>query len=253
MIIMKSCGYPFNNKVIPTGAKQRESGFTLVEVMISTTIIALVVYLAFQAQSFFVNIWYSHKLSTLAAMENYRAHTLVRSAIESITEYFITDPESERAGARYPYFIADSASVAFVTLSSVFSKGHAAAGKISLKKNSGEKTTALVYEEMPFDTLYIRYQGDRTAYSRSIVIADNVSKATFRYYGTWEIIWDSELEYYKTIKRWQDVYQGKDRNTTPDIIEITLSGKNGDQTLSFPVKSHNPYKQAFFNNEIQPE
>jgi prepilin-type N-terminal cleavage/methylation domain-containing protein len=239
--------------VTPTGAMRRETGFTLVEVMISTTIIALVVYLAFQAQSFFVNIWYSNKISTLSAMEDYRAHSLLRNAIESITEYFITDPESERAGARYPYFIADGASVAFVTLSSVFSKGHAAAGKISLKKSSGEKTAVLVYEEMPFDSLYIRYQGDHITYSRSIVIADKVSKATFRYYGTWEIIWDSELEYYKTIKRWQDVYQGKDRKTTPDIIEITLSGKTGDQTLSFPVKSHNPYKEAFFNNEIQPD
>lgn len=231
---------------------QKENGFTLIEVLISTTIIGLVVYLAFLAQSFFVNIWYSNKLATNIAMEEYRAHSLLRSAIESITEYFITDPESERIGVRYPFFNAGSTSVEFVTLSSVFFKGSAAAGKLSLKKNSEEKTTELIYAEAPLNTTYIRYRGDKIAYSRSMVIAGGLSKATFRYYGTWEIIWNVELEFYETKKRWQDVYQGKDRETTPDIIEISLAGISGDQTLSFPVKSHNPYKNAYFNSEVQP-
>ena len=230
---------------------QKENGFTLIEVLISTTIIGLVVYLAFLAQSFFVNIWYSNKLATNVAMEEYRAHSLLRSAIESITEYFITDPESEKVGAHYPFFNADSKSVEFVTLSSVFYKGAAAVGKLSLKKNFEEKTMELIYEEAPLNTMYIRYQGDKITYSRSMVIADKLSNVTFRYYGTWEIIWDNELEYFKTIKQWQDIYYGKDRATTPDIIEISLVGINGDQTLSFLVKSHNPYKNAYFNNEIQ--
>ena len=231
---------------------QKENGFTLIEVLISTAIIGLVVYLAFLAQSFFVNIWYSNKLATNIAMEEYRSHSLLRSAIESITEYFITDPELERIGAHYPFFNADKSSVEFVTLSSVFFKGSAAAGRLFLKKDSEEKTAALTYEEAPLNATYIRYQGDKIAYSRSMVIADGLSRVAFRYYGTWEILWNDELEFFETTKRWQDVYQGKDRRTTPDIIEISLSGKNGDQKLSFPVKSHNPYKDAFFSNEVQP-
>jgi len=230
---------------------QKENGFTLIEVLISTAIIGLVVYLAFLAQSFFVNIWYSNKLATNIAMEEYRAHSLLRSAIESITEYFITDPELERSGVHYPFFNADSISVEFVTLSSVFFKGSAAAGRLFLKKNSEEKTVALIYEEEPLTAAYIRYQGDKIAYSRSMTISDGLSRVTFRYYGTWEIIYDNEEEVLKAIKQWQAVYQGKDRNTTPDIIEISLSGKNGGQTLSFPVKSHNPYKNVYFNHEIQ--
>jgi len=228
---------------------RKENGFTLIEVLISTTIIAIVVYLAFLAQSFFLNIWYSNKLASNIAMEEYRVHSLMRSAIESITEYFITDPESEKAGAYYPFFNADSSSVEFVTLSSVFFKGSAAAGKLFLKKNTKEKTMALIYEEASLDATYIRYQGERIAYSRSMVIADGLSSVTFRYYGTWEIIWNDELEYFEANKQWQDVYQGKDRKTTPDIIEISLAGKDGEQRLSFPVKSHNPYKAAFFDNE----
>ncbi len=231
---------------------QKENGFTLIEVLISTTIIGLVVYLAFLAQSFFLNIWYSNKLLTYVAMEEYRVNSLLRSAIESVTEYSITDPESEKTGAHYPFFNANSTSVEFVTLSSVFFKGSAAAGRFFIKKNSEEKTLALIYEEAPLNAAYIQYQGDKIAYSRSMTIADKLSKVTFRYYGTWEIVWDDELEYYKTIKRWQNVYQGKDRKTTPDIIEISIANKNGDQTLSFPVKSHNPYKDAFFSNEVQP-
>ena len=123
----------------------KKNGFTLIEVLISTTIIGLVVYLAFLAQSFFMNIWYSNKLATNIAMEEYRMHSLLRSTIESVSEYFITDPESERAGAHYPFFNADSTSVEFVTLSSVFYKGSAAVGKLYLKKNSEDKTLALMY------------------------------------------------------------------------------------------------------------
>lgn len=229
---------------------RKENGFTLIEVLISTTIIALVVYLAFLAQSFFLNIWYSNKLATNIAMEEYRVHSLMRSAIESITEYFITDPESEKVGAYYPFFNADSKSVEFVTLSSVFSKGSAAAGKLFIEKNTKEKTMALIYEEAALDATYIRYQSEIIAYSRSMVISDGLSHVTFRYYGTWEIIWNNELEYFESIKKWQEVYQGKDRKTTPDIIEISLVGKDGEKILSFPVKSHNPYKATFFNNDV---
>ena len=228
-------------------AKRKNAGFTLIEVMVSTAIMGFVIYLAFLSQSLFIDMWHSRKTLGKNALDTYRAHVLIRNAVESVCDYSVTDPESERNGIYYPFFQGKIDSVVFVTLSSVFGKEIPAVGRLKLQSGADMDLPDLVYEEAPLDQFYVRYANDDIPYSRKLTIAKGVSACRFRYYGVWEIKWNPELDYFETIKRWQDEYSGKDRNWTPEKIEINISGKDGEKRLSFSIKGHNPYKDFFFN------
>lgn len=227
----------------------RSAGFTLIEVLIATMVLSAVVYLATLSYSMFLNVWEEKRLTDTSAINGYRSHILVRSALESIYDYYVTDPANEKKGLHYPYFKGGRDTLEFVTLSSVFKKGVPAAARIRLKDqdNGDEKYRAIVYEEAPLDNAYIKYYSDNLKYSRLMAVYTGIKKINIRYYGVWETKWMPEKHDFETIYKWQETFDGKKKNAVPEIIEMTLITDNGDKTLFFTVRGNNVYKRGFFS------
>ena len=224
-------------------------GFTLIEVLIATMVLSAVVYLATISCSMFLNVWEKKRLTDTSAINAYRSHILVRSALESIYDYYVTDPANEKAGRYYPFFNGEGDMLEFVTLSSVFKKGVPAAARIRLDNQPAgdENYRAIVYEEAPLDNAYIKYSGDNLKYSRLMTVYTGVKKINIRYYGIWETKWMPEKDGFETIYKWQKTFDGKKKNAVPEIIEMTLITDNGDKALLFPVRGNNVYKRGFFS------
>jgi len=229
----------------PFADESSRQGFTLIEVIAATTILAIIIYLALTAYAFWGDAWRKGRLADTRSLDLYRNHILCRSAIESVYDYYVTDPVNERNKIHYPYFVGDSTSIAFVTLSSVFSKGIPAAARIRLvKSNAGVQN--LVYEEMPLLRQYIKYEDDVPEYESQIVLFENVNRLTIRYYGIFESRYDAAADDYEFIYRWQDDFYGKERKAVPEIIELSVYGESGDDTVwTFSAKARNPYKIIF--------
>lgn len=62
--------------------------------------------------------------------------------VEPAWEYYITDPYNERMDVYYPYFKGDEKSVAFVTISAVFSDKCDAAARLRLEDSKDNTGTA---------------------------------------------------------------------------------------------------------------
>lgn len=226
------------------------NGFTIIEVLISTIILSLIVFLAVLSYSTFLNVWSSKRLVDIKALDNYRAHILLRYALESVYDYFVTDPANENIGKYYPYFKGKQDSVEFVTLSSIFHKGLPAAARLRMIKDVNDERQDLVYEEAPLSSVFIKYNDFEPDYKSRIIQFADVKGVIIRYYGLSEIKYNQELQEAETIYRWQETFSGQEKNVIPEMIELLIKNESDDKRLIFPVKLNNYYKQIFFDPDI---
>ena len=209
----------------------------------------MVIYLATISYSMFLDTWERKRLSDVVAIQEYRSHVLLRNSLESIFDYYVTDPESEKSNRRFPFFKGEKESLEFVTLSSVFHKGKPAVAQIRLKKSEANNLKALIYKEVSLDQTYIRYNDDPLEYKNSMLICDNLKSVRIRYFGIWETKFVHEKHDFVTVYKWQETFEGKERNAVPDTIEIIVESGEGETRLVFPVMAHSQGKGYFFNRE----
>ena len=228
---------------------ENSAGFTLIEVLIATLVLSMVVYLATLSYSLFLDTWERKKLSDIAAIQEYRTHLLMRNAVESTFDYYVTDPKSKRNTQWYPFFKGQKESLEFVTLSSVFQKGKPAIARIRLKKSTSGNPKVLVYEETSLVKTYIRYNDDPVEYKNEMSIYDNLKSVHIRYFGIWALRFDPGKEGFVEEYKWQETFQGKERNAVPHTIEMTVAFEEGETMLVFPVMAHSQKKGTFFNHE----
>lgn len=225
------------------------AGFTLIEVLIATLVLSMVIYLATISYAVFLDTWERKRLLDVVAIQEYRSRFLLRNSLESIFDYYVTDPKSERINRRFPFFKGEKERLEFVTLSSVFHKGKPAVARIRLQKNEANDSKALIYEEASLEQRYIRYNDDSLEYEIGMPICENLKSLHIRYFGVWETKFDLLKDAFVTEYKWQETFEGKKRNATPDIIEIKVGFGAGETNLVFPVMAHSPGKGYFFNSE----
>jgi hypothetical protein len=225
------------------------TGLTLIELLISTVILASIILLAVLSYATFLNTWESKRLTDSDALDEYRSHLLLRYALESAYDYFVTDPANEKIGVYYPYFRGYSDRLEFVTLSSVFCRGSPAAARIRIVEDDQEEDRKLVYEEASLNSTYLRYNDFEPEYKDTMVPYKDLKSIGIKYFGLKERKWDSRLEDFQNIYGWQERYEGKKKRDIPEMIELLLTTEEGDRRLVFSVKGRNLYKEFFYPPE----
>lgn len=223
------------------------SGFTLIEVLISTLILGMVLTVTFTALTTYRNVW--EKSDTLFAdvftMSRYKI--LVRQSIESIYSYYVTEKTGEKKEVYFPLFKGSDKKIEFVTLSSVFDDGFPAAAELTIEQNKYNKYD-IIYKEAPLVDFYIKYADDQLEYSKKIKVYKNLNKAGFRYYGVFDIIFHPEQQKSEFVCKWDDHYFSRKRGRLPEILELEIdSDRNGKEKLTFYIKSDSSYKHGLFN------
>ena len=211
-------------------------------------ILAMVVSMAAFSLSMFMDLWRDERYAGVAAVEEYRLASLLRSSLEGTYDYYVTDPANERKKNYYPFFSGKSDSLIYVTLSSVFNKGSAALARITFKKENETDEAKLIYEETLLDSTYVRYQDQLPEFTHRLVISDSATDIQFRYFGLWERIWQPALEDFLETERWQEAFLGKEKRMLPGKIEMTLSASEGKEVFLFTIRSKNVFKQDSFSS-----
>ncbi len=237
---MNSCGKSEEREV-------SEAGFTLTEVIISTVILSLVVYYSALSYSLFLDVWEDDRLSDQASIRNYRSGLLIRYAFESVYDYYVTDPVNEKIGQYYPFFIGRRNDVLFITLSSLFHQGTPALARLVTEDADSRGLHRLVYEECPLDRFYLNYEDNLPAFENRLVVDHDVRDLRIRYFGVWETKFDPRTERIEVVYRWQETFMGKERLTTPEVVEVTIDKESGTRAVSFPVMAKNPFKGPFLS------
>ena len=232
----------------------KDKGFTLIEVLIATIILASLVYLATLSYSLFLRIWEQGGARANIAVERYRTDILLRSALESAYDYYVTDPANEKAGLYYPFFKGGRDNVEFVTLSSVFRKGCPAVARLRIREvnEPDQSYYEVVYEETPLQDSYVKYNNFSGGYKFSMIVYDNVKNFSLRYFGLWEPehVFGKATALPAIIYKWQNSFYGEKKRAIPRQIELTVSLEDEHETLHYQVMAQNIYKRSFFRREF---
>ncbi len=224
-------------------------GFTLIEVMVTTIILTIIVSLSFFSTTFYLNEWQHNRLGDTSAIQGFRMQRLLHAAVESAWEYFVSDPANETIGNYYPYFKGQVDSIAFVTTSPVFTKNTTAAVRIRLVSDKNATTTNLIYEEESLDKKYIRYYDDIINYLHTFTIPIPGSDIKFRYYGFKELQFLPDQERIEEILSWQATFDGKKKQTLPEIIEVVRQSNVEKTIYSFVVQARNYSKIGLYRHD----
>jgi prepilin-type N-terminal cleavage/methylation domain-containing protein len=227
--------------------KLDQRGFTLIEVLVTGMILAVIVALSFFALRIYMNEWEHGRMSDTQPIEQFRRQQLVRTALESAWEYYVTDPLAERERLFYPYFKGTEQSVAFVTTSPVFEESRTAAARVRLIAATAETPAMMVYEEASFDQLYLRYYDDAIDYPRALQFPLPETPLRFRYFGLLEVRITQEGDGFEEIMGWQNSFDGLHQRVMPVRIEIVSSADDENSVMAFTVVARNRSKGPLYD------
>ncbi len=225
----------------------RSSGFTLVEVLIATTILAMVMTTGSLAYWVFLGQWRDGWYADKQIFEKYKYDLLLRNSIESLYDYYVTDRANEALGNYYSFFYGEKHSMEYVTLSSMFNAGSPAIAHLFVEGHKDNKQ--LVYEESSLDTAYIKYGDEIPKYTKRVILENGVISSDFSYFVVKKIIYIPGIEINEYVYGWSNTSNGKDKSQVPIKIQITLTTKEGTTTRTFTVKGNMLNKKERFLNE----
>ena len=227
-------------------------GFTLIEVLISTTILGMVLGVAMMTISGFMDIWQKGDILFSNEFVIARNQILLRDSLESVYEYYVTDKTADLLASRvkpryFPFFKGGKDQMEFVTRASVFNHGAPAVARLAVVKNKFE-TYDLVYEEADLETRYIQSAREQIFYSRSTVMFSDLDQVSFRYYGVVDETFDTLSREVVSVFAWTKKYTGQVAGHVPGRIEIGIRSKAlGGKKITFEVRAENEAKNGFFN------
>lgn len=224
------------------------SGFTLIEVLIATALLAALLALAGTSFSTFTGLWNRKSLADHRFFERYRDYTLVRSALESTWDYYITSRIRAPSQRWYIYFQGKPKTLTFVTLSSVFHPGRSAVARLRLEKKNHTSTSRLIYEETGLKRKGFRYAARDEDFTERMVLAEGVEKIGLRYYGVNRITFIPGTSLPVEQWEWQPTFDGQRLNRLPRRIELSLSTKAGDWKLLYELIDANAKKSSYLQS-----
>jgi len=233
---------------------KKNSGFTLIEVLVATIILASLVYLSTLSYSLFLRIWQQGGAKANVAVERYRTDSLLRSSLDSIYDYYVTDPANEKAGFYYPFFKGGPDEVEFVTLSSVFRKGWPAVARLRMREVQEREQShyQVVYEETPLQDSYVKYNDFSQGYQHTMIVYDNVKNFRLRYFGEWEPehVFGKATAPPVIMYKWQDSFYGRKTGAIPRQIDLAVTIGDDHEMLHYRVMAENVFKRSFFTREF---
>jgi prepilin-type N-terminal cleavage/methylation domain-containing protein len=158
--------------------RPRSKGFTLVELLISITILSLVIGLASYAFSLFSRHFETPRRGFQGAVaELQRLDLVVRALGDAIPWAVKTD--GNRFGL---YFLGREEGLTLVSASPVFSTGAPAVIRV-FREPAGNNRWRLVYEEASLATVMLQAANQELPFSKRMIVATNLPSLRFSYFG----------------------------------------------------------------------
>lgn len=207
---------------------QSNRGFTLIEILISLTILSLTFLVAGNAMSLFINNW--EKVSEQLHKNEFLAIDLngLNNTLKNIEYYDRYEPSSN---AFHPYFYGRNKKMSFITKQPVFLNKNLSLVELAVvKSENGEQLQVSEYDisnDLNLDNL------DKPIYSNIFLTADEIN---FSYEGFSQVGELTSSEEYKKPELLSS-YEARKTGLLP--IRINLNLKNNDSYSTISVS--NPY------------
>ncbi len=202
---------------------KRLAGLTLIELLISITILALLIGLASYSFSLFSRATAFTRVSSQKSLQEFQRLDLALAAVENSLPWVVRD-QSQRLGF---YFLGRDEGLTLVSGSPIFSPDGPAVIRF-FREPDGPMRWKLVYEEAPLKGILLRSADQVLPFQDRMVVLTNLRNLEFRYFG-----WRSDEERLKSgdgdlppgfigEPAWYDEFDGISRAIQPLRVGIKL-------------------------------
>lgn len=212
----------------------RAQGFTLLEMLIATTLLAVVLSLGNMAFGLFSTRWADREDAFTARFEATRRVLLVQDVIESLFPYVVHDPE----GAARIYFEGNVNGFVAVAAQGLYQNDTECVVRLRLEQ-SADLSFRLLYEEWPLSGVELENSKQPIPFGEPLEIAKGLRGAKFDYFG-----WPTEaaklasadrrLNEQKARPQWLSRYNSLSSDLMPRQIRLSL-GENLGYLLFNPA------------------
>lgn len=222
-----------------------KTGFTLVELLISLSIMLLLLVLTGVAYQLYTSTWQRDLSKIDQSYQQFRYRDLMTDAIQSLIPLKVTD-----AGVQAYYFLGREEGFTAVSYSPVFNAEFPAVIRVFRETNE-DGSYRLVYEEASLQHTVLKDANQQLPFSFRKVIIPSLSELTFSYFG-WESLnaqmsSRSDIEVGLTLMpQWFSDYDGIKRKVHPERILI----KMGDFELTVTVPNRSKMNFTFSDEEV---
>lgn len=226
---------------------QRSTGFSLVELLVASSILLLVLFIGSYGYGLFARYWNEEVGKFDAEFHEVRNLNILYQVFKSSHPYLLKTTD----GNAYHYFNGGKSVIRAFNARSLFFEGKMSFYELKVEE-TGDGLQQLIYREWPVMRQPVIFEGDIESYTRSIVLLDNIVDLSFEYFG-----WSSYTQWAErnllqrpASPEWYGFYSGKDTLLPPNLIKVTIQ-KNDELSVfevALPQFSNEQMKRYFKGN-----
>jgi prepilin-type N-terminal cleavage/methylation domain-containing protein len=228
---------------------KKHSGFTLIELMIATSLLLVIMFSGYYAYALYSNKWQKRTDYFWQNAQAALAFDSINRAIQSTYPYIVQSDKGEPA----IYYQASPVHVLFVTNSALFSDRLAVA-ELAIEQQG--KYLQLVYKESSLNHQLLLAQADIINWQHQVVLLDNLVEAKLSFFG-----WNNLSQVMSNIQRdetatqgnlkiipakWYEQHSMENRRIIPVKINMQLLDNN-QQRSDFDIMLPENVHQALVN------
>lgn len=220
--------------------ENKSKGFSLIELMIATSILSFIIFSGYYAYSLFSGGWEKRANYYWQTSQNAIGLEALIRALESSTPYMVNNAQNKAS----TLFDGGKSELVFVSNSPIFNQG---AALVQLLLVNIDGVNQLLYREKGLHKKpLLEWGNQQVEWEHSIVLISDITSLNFSYFGFVDFE-NAVIGYniYEGISRgattglldWQDRYDMKHHRVLPTKVNVqfrTLSGKNTDLTIDLP-------------------
>lgn len=195
----------------------KQRGFTLIEMLISATLLMIVLGTAMYGYQLYMQFWHKEEAQQSIRFDSYRNSDLLYTALRGIVPYAV-----QRKQAYAFYFLGRDDGFTAVTQSPIFNPGALAVIRV-FRETTTQGGLQLVYEEASLRSMLLIDAEQELPFSHRLVITTALTQLEFRYQQTSNEINDTFPEQLVRVRKWLPEFDGLLLGTHPTKIKLTVN------------------------------
>jgi len=212
-----------------TKTKAKHNGFTLIELMISISILTMLLFTGSYSYSLMSERW-NKELGQFSNSSKTAKHlVLMQSLLEGVQPYVVVDSKKTPS----LFFIGQNTSLLAVSRAGLFSGDYPEIFRLTANKNADGKVD-LIYQSSSTENVLLTGTDQNIDFSKTLILLTDLDEVTFNYFG-WTHLYDkNSIRKTNKVAQWSTDFSGIDRQLMPERYSITLV-KSGS-SLTIPIQ-----------------
>lgn len=195
----------------------KQRGFTLIEMLISATLLMIVMGTAMYGYQLYMQFWHKEEAQQSIRFDAYRNSDLFYTAMRGIVPYAV---QSDQIYAFY--FLGRDDGFTAVTQSPIVNPGALAVIRV-FREKAADGSFQLVYEEASLRAILLMDAEQELPFAHRIVIAKALPQLGFQYQQTSNEVNDAFPDQLVRVRKWLPQFDGLLLRTHPTKIQLNIN------------------------------